>query len=889
MLKILRSWTLQRYVLREFAISFTLALTACTLIMLLGVIFTFGNNFESFGLSTGRIAMLSPYLMPRAFCWSIPPAAMIAVIFVFGRLAAENEIIAAQAGGAPMRILAFPIILCGFVLALFCLWCNQGLLRWGNLMIRNEVFKVDKKEFFTNLEKPGNSAALPLDAGGVVYINWLPWEKDPATGEIRKPIHIAYFQNLETGQTVMAKDYTADYQSGEKGARILILTLRDAQVFGESQQQAHTQQQQTSSMQSKPAMSDMQTFCKEFMLEITLPQPGKLLDIGESRGEKGWLDNWQTAVLIKQSYPLREKFMLERAAELGAQAVASSAADPAGSMFSAESWSETRISSEAAFGSGGAQDRAKAEEAECYRKIGLSLLPISTVILGIGLGLLVRKSQRLVGFLLGIIVYFMLYYPMMIVTKELARSNRLPLWVMFMPNLLLLMMGYMLWRAYERGWLENLSDQVSRTLNACWRIITGSYTLMMRLTQQVQAHTFQLFRSKTDSYVTGSFIAPLIIVLIAIAALFTAMDLFQHGEDVIDGVVRAGEPLAGKIRTQPEAILDVFIYYGIGSLQMICDVMPLLILIAGTLCVTVLVRNNEHLIFKSSGVRLQRAFRPIIMSTLVVSLAVAALREMAMPSLILLRDYLRPMIYHRNASPTALAIHTVDDHGHEVMFQMSKYTSATREGLNLRVYELKKEGRMPVITADRAVWNGSSWSLMGDPNKPQPVDKSGPRPVPKTGFVVTPVADEKGDAATSPGGDIRPARTTRTAVSEWRGAITPPFLESQRLGAGVLSLDELQSASQIKPEIKVEWWRRISEWSLAIFLLWMTFPLLVSEERNPIVGVAISILLGAACWTINMACTEAGRSGYLPLWAPLLPPVLLFFTGGYHYYRKMAT
>ena len=889
MLKIFRTWTLHRYILREFGISFTLALTACTLIMLLGVIFTFGNNFESFGLSTGRIAMLSPYLMPRAFCWSIPPAAMIAVIFVFGRLAAENEIIAAQAGGAPMRILAFPIIFCGFILALFCLWSNQGLLRWGNLMIRNEVFKVDKKEFFTNLEKPGNSAALPLDAGGVVYINWLPWEKDPVTSEIRKPIHIAYFQNLETGQTVLAKDYTADYQIGEKGERILILTLRDAQVFGESQQQAHSQQQQPSAMQSKPGMSDMQTFCKEFMLEITLPQPSKLLDIGESRGEKGWLDNWSAAVLIKKSYSLRKKFMLQRAAELGAQAVAGSAADPAGTMFTAESWSETRIASEAAYGLGGARDRAQAEEAECYRKIGLSLLPISTVVLGIGLGLLVRKSQRLVGFLLGIVVYFMLYYPMMITTKELARSNRLPLWMMFMPNLLLLAMGYILWRAYERGWLENLSDLVSRSLNACWRIITGSYALMMRLTQKIQTHTFRFFKNKTDSYVTGSFIAPLIIVLIAIAALFTAMDLFQHGEDVIDGVVRAGEPLTGKIRTQPEAILDVFIYYGIGSLQMICDVMPLLILIAGTLCVTVLVRNNEHLIFKSSGVRLQRAFRPIILSTLVVSLAVAALREMAMPSLILLHDYLRPMIYHRNAAPTALAIHTVDGQGHEVMFQMSKYTSATREGLNLRIYELKKEGRMPVIMADRAVWNGNSWSLMGDPNKPQPVNKSGPRPVPKTGFLVTPVADDKGDAAVTPGGDIRPTRTTRTAVLEWRGAITPPFLESQRLGAAVLSLDELQSASQIKPEIKVEWWRRISEWSLAIFLLWMTIPLLVSEERNPIVGVAISIFLGAACWTVNLVCTEAGRSGYLPLWAPLLPPLLLFFAGGYHYYRKMAT
>jgi lipopolysaccharide export LptBFGC system permease protein LptF len=883
MLRIFRSWTLQRYVLREFSISFLLALSACTLLMLLTVFFTKAGDYEDFGVTTGQVAMLFPYLLPRALSWAIPPAAMIAVTIVFGRLSAENEILAAQAGGAPLRILAFPLFFCGIALSGFCLWCNQGLLHWGNSTIRNEIFKLDKPEFFSNLEKPGNNVALKLDSGGVVHINWLPWETDAATGNVRKPIHIAYFQNQEIGQTVVAKDYTPLYKA-EGGVRTLILTLREAQVFGEKQPQSGP-----ATSANKPTLSDMQSFCKEFTLEMTLPLPAKLLDLGESRGEKGWYDNYLTAKAIKESYQLRRKFMLCRAAELGAQAVAASPADPAATVMAAEMWNETRISSEAAFGSGGARDRAQAEEAECFRKLGLSLLPISTVILGIGLGLLVRKSHRLVGFLSGILVYVMLYYPMMLVAKELARSHRLPLWALFLPNMLLLLIGYGLWRAYERGWLENVSDWVSRFGGKgvdVWRTAYGtSVTAIARL----QERTIGFLRKKTDGYVTGSFVGPLCVVLLACAALFTAMDLFQHGEEVIDGVVRAAEPLAGKARTQPQAVLDVFIYYGIRSLEIICDILPLLILVAGMLCVTVLVKNNEHLIFKSSGVPLQRAFRPIIRTTLLVSLAVTALRETEMPSLIMMRDYLKPLVYHRSASPTALAIHTYDADGRAVMFQMSKYLSGTREGSNLRIYELKKEGRMPVIMADRAVWNGTGWTLIGDPTKQVADPKGAPRIAHLTGYQITPTSTDKGVPLSTPGDDIRPIRTSRTAVAEWHGAVTPSFLESERLGAGVMSLVEISAASKIKPELKVEWWRRISEWSLAVFLLWMTIPLVVSEARSPLVGVAISILLGAVCWFLNMACAEAGRSGYLPPWAPLIPPGILFVIGSIHYYRKMPT
>ncbi|HYG74165.1 MAG TPA: LptF/LptG family permease [Planctomycetota bacterium] len=891
MLRIFRSWTLQRYVLGEFAISFVLAVTACTLLMLLGVFFMKAADYEEFGVTTGQVAMLFPYLLPRALSWAIPPAAMIAVTTVFGRLSAENEIIAAQAGGAPLRVLAFPILIAGLLLSGFCLWCNQGLLSWGNSTIRNEIFKLDKPEFFTNLERPGNSVPLKPEGGGVVHINWLPHEKDEKTGQIRRPIHIAYFQNQDVGQTVLARDYTADpSQVDQFGSRILVLTLKDAQVFGERQPQSGA------GGTNRPNLSDMQSFCKEFTLQITLPRPSKLLDLGKTRGEVGWWDNYEQAELIKNSRHARHHFMLQRAAEFGAHAVAGSPADAAAPLLAAQSWNEARIASEAAYGTGGARDRANAEEAECYRKLGLSFLPLSTVILGIGLGLLVRKSARLIGFMLGLLVYALLYYPMMIVSKEMVRGGLLPLWALFIPNAVLLLMGYVLWRAYERGWLENISSWLSSVIQSVvdWREAFSKP--LESLSGVVRRFGFALFRGKTDGYITGSFVAPLFVVLLSVSAIRVTLDLFQHGEEVIDGIQRAAEPLDGIKRTQAQAVVDVFSYYGIRALEMICDILPLLILLAGVLCVTAIVRNNEHLIFKSSGIRLQRAFRPIIATTLMLSLAVTAMRETCMPALIMTRDYLKPLVYHRNPAPTALAIHTVDSENRPVLFQMSQYSSTKREGTALRIYHLGRDERTPVITADKAYWDGTAWKLRTDTHKLVAFNSRQPQ-LPKDpasrfaphGYLISYSSEGHAGAAPQPDGEIRQVRTQKKPIAEWRGAVTPAFLESERLGSGVMGLTELQAASRVKPELNVEWWRRISEWTLAVFLLWLTIPLLVSEVRGPFMGVALSILLGGMSWALTVACTEAGRTGAWPSFAPLFPPILFLVLGSITYYRKMPT
>lgn len=897
MLKILRPRTIQLYVLKNYLLSLVTALSACAFFFLLVVVLKTVTQFEEFGLTTAQAAMLAPYLLPHVLTYSVPLSTMIAATILFGKLSAENEILAAQAGGAPLRAVALPVLLVSLVLCGLCLWCNQAGISWGYSTIRDEVVKVDKLEFFENLEKPGNTLTQKLEGGGVVRINWLPHETMP-NGVSRKPIHITHFQNDQIGTTVWARDYTRKYQSaslakvaGEKGSdqpieRSLMLTLKEAQVY-----------RQTPGVQSV----EQPSFFLEYTHQLTLPQPSSIISIGETSGQRGWLDNWEYAMRVENTREPRERFVLERAADFGALMVSGSNGDPALPGLSAQSWHDARVSSEHILSS---RERTHGAKAEMYRKLALSILPFSLAILGIALGLLVQKSQRLIGFLLAVVVYAGVYYPLMIISKELTISGKIGVWSAFIPNTVLLLIGYIGWRGYEHGWLTSslparaIGFLTSGTLTT---FISRIFSILLLPFTVVRNYIVSIFRYKVGAHVAGSFLTPLVILLVVTAVLLTGFDLLEHGSEVIQGVRKAPEKFGtGGARAQNEAIMDAATYYLIRSLEMVCDMLPLLTLLAGLLCVTALVRNKEHLIMKSSGVRLQRLFFPIIFITILFSIGVFAIRETVLPGLIMTRDYLKPLVYNRNALPTALALYTADENGKAVLFEMSQYNASRREGRNLRVYMISEpvNGRVPVLVADHATWEPAteSWKLRTDPPMPLPGKPAiKPQPLPANhGYVLRPDYSASGEdvAKATPAsfyGDIRPLQMTRTIQVRWRGAITPSFLQSDRLGAGVLSLESLQAASKVKPELQVEWWRRVSEFSMSIFLLWLTIPFLVSESRSLIMGVGLSIMFAAAYWSLNMIAAEAGKAGVGPLWSPLIPHAVFFVIGSIHYYYVMET
>ena len=862
MLRLFRGRTLQRYVLREFILIFGLALIACTLLMMLAVLYQTSSEFN---VSLARISPLFPFLMPRAMAYAAPLAALIAATMVFSRLSAEDEVLAAQAGGAPLHVLALPVMICGVLLSGLCLFNNQWGVSWSNTLVR-KVLKLDRPEsFFDTLNKPGTSLPpMPTESGAVAHINLLPL---PADGSPGRPIHIAYVQNQQVAVTVIARDFTYKVIP-QPGQNVLSLTLKGAQRLGES-----------------PAYFD------EVRVEIPQPSLDTLIPIGQSRGQKGWLENYYDSKKLSETSLRRHRFMLSQAADFAAQAVAGESTDPAAPILTANAWHDTRLAAGAIYGNSGALDRAHSDAVECWRKIALSLLPISMAMLGIGLGLLVKKSQRMIGFLIALLVFALVYYPLMLVGKELAVAHKTGMYILWIPNMLMLAAGYALYFAYEHG---SLTGGLPPVVLTAWADLRYIGAIVWRPISALRAIGHWFFRRKTDGYMAGAFIVPLLVVMVTLSSIFTALDLAEHGSDVIEGIVMADQPNPGVLeRSKGQAVMDAVSYYGICSLGWVCDLLPAIVLIAGLACIFVLIRNNEHLIVKSAGLPLQRAFRPIIILTVLFSAAVTVVRQTVMPPLLMHKDYLKPLVFHRAPVPNAIALYTVDEQNKPVIFEMSEYTSATRSGKDLRIFLLDPSGkRIPCIVADIATWDGHAWKLQTDPNKV--ADQPGVRkirqqedlPLKEYGYYIAP-DEEEGAPDAAP---TRQLSDPKTPLTTWRGTVTPALLESDRLGTGVMRLGELAAASQLKKEFAVEWWRRVSEVLMSVVLLWTAVPLLLSEESSgPLAGIGWSILISAAYCALNMIFVNAANGFTLPVWAPVIPHLGFLCAGFTRYYIRMET
>jgi lipopolysaccharide export LptBFGC system permease protein LptF len=912
------AYTLMWYVLREFLVTFALTLTAVTILMLLFSAYKMASDLDNFGgITPAELLMLAPFIMPHALGLALPPATMIATVMVFGRLNAELEILAAQAGGAALRKFVWPLIAFSVLISLCSLWLLDSGVRWGNSTIRTQVLKINKPEFYQSLDKPGKSMSIPQDQTHSTRINLLPYET-ASDGTVLRPVQLVVFQSGRVAQTVFARDHR--FEVGESGTdHILKIYLTGVESY-----------------------SDRIMFMDNTAFDFTLPDLGMMITLGNSRGEKSWRENYDEGIHIAKDEKRRWEFMLRRASTFGAFAASSSLLDPTSPPFTASAWYDTRQHVDAVSGTGSARERMRQDFSEVHRKLALCLLPISMIFVGIGLGLLVKKSNRMLGFLIGVVMYALFYYPLTIGAKSIANNIESESWNTlphYLPNAVFFIFGYGLWRLYERGQTTGLPPWLAFLgyLAGVWKDIKlisfRAWKGMLWLVERIIQLPIRLFfRRTTDIYIASTFLAPLLVIIFCFAGVISALDIVDHMSEIIDGVRRAAEPAAANLpeRTQLQAVRDVFVFYGIQAVDYTLDLLPLEILIAGMLCAMQLVRNQEHLILKSSGVRLQRALAPALILALIASMGVSVVRELCIPQMMLHRDYLKPQIYHRNAAPTSPALYTFDDKHMPVLFEMGQYDSVARRGRELRIYLLgeKKNGRVPIVTSDVASWDKHKqrWELFTDPEaqeRKQLEQSANAIGGSKASKANKPVADTteppktprdtsdkskkwvrggqrwdtvgEPEVAASNNEAALPARSIQKSLQlEWEGPVTPKYIDSDRLGAKVMRLSELKKLSEFKPELMVDWYKRISEGLMGVLLLWCALPMMLSDSRRgTVMAIASSIFIGAVYLGLCMASAKFAESrisspGMVP-WLPLIPHAIFFVFGWFQFYRRMET
>lgn len=124
----LRPQILDRYLFREFVLSFTAVMAFCTLLMLVGAIFGKLSDIMEHYVSWKVIIMYFLTSLPGRMMFVVPIAAMLAVLFSIGGLARTNEILAMLTNGVHGVRLAVPVMFGGILIVIGTFICNEYIV-----------------------------------------------------------------------------------------------------------------------------------------------------------------------------------------------------------------------------------------------------------------------------------------------------------------------------------------------------------------------------------------------------------------------------------------------------------------------------------------------------------------------------------------------------------------------------------------------------------------------------------------------------------------------------------------------------------------------------------------------------------------------------------------
>ncbi len=119
---------LRNYILNECVVPFTISISVLTSVFLLGYLPQLANKVINKGVSLVAISKIFLFYIPILLGYTLPIACLVTVILTFGKLSAENEILAMRASGVYLRRLLTPLIVVGIALCLFVHILNDRVI-----------------------------------------------------------------------------------------------------------------------------------------------------------------------------------------------------------------------------------------------------------------------------------------------------------------------------------------------------------------------------------------------------------------------------------------------------------------------------------------------------------------------------------------------------------------------------------------------------------------------------------------------------------------------------------------------------------------------------------------------------------------------------------------
>lgn len=117
-----------RYVIFQLFATFAVSLTGISLVMVLSIMAKIGVEQ---GLGIDAIFRLMPFALPIAFRFAVPASILMASCSVFGRMAADNEVVAIKSLGISPNVILHPAFIFAIAVSFSLIWVNDVAVTWG--------------------------------------------------------------------------------------------------------------------------------------------------------------------------------------------------------------------------------------------------------------------------------------------------------------------------------------------------------------------------------------------------------------------------------------------------------------------------------------------------------------------------------------------------------------------------------------------------------------------------------------------------------------------------------------------------------------------------------------------------------------------------------------
>lgn len=140
--------TIHRMILIDLLKVFFLALIGLTgIVLLAGIISEAMKN----GFGPAQILACIPLLLPSLLPYTVPTTTLFATCIVYGRLSADNEILALKAAGIHIIHIVWPAVFLGLVTSFVTMFCYLDVIPYTGCLLRNQVIGDVEELLYTVL------------------------------------------------------------------------------------------------------------------------------------------------------------------------------------------------------------------------------------------------------------------------------------------------------------------------------------------------------------------------------------------------------------------------------------------------------------------------------------------------------------------------------------------------------------------------------------------------------------------------------------------------------------------------------------------------------------------------------------------------------------------